>query len=111
MTTRVWIAQCLCPDRHCICALTDEIDDRDDPAPLAEALAKALADTVRKMLAEKLLNPWCGLCEAPEASWHFEVARTRFDTLEAARASFERTTEDQAMTRAIFGDMDRSRLQ
>ena len=51
----LWLAQLLCPQRHCLCALAYDIEE----TPAADIEAK-----LHKIGSGELagLNPWCGLC-------------------------------------------------
>lgn len=102
MSQRVWIAQCLCPGRHCIMASAGEADGRraaevDILAPVKTAIAYALA--------HELVNPWCAMCNAKADTWQFELGRTSFVTLEAARPVLEWLQAEQLISNAMFGDM------
>lgn len=69
-TTHVWIAQCLCPQRHCICAIAGEAVDVSDAQ---RAILAQLQEQVADLIAKRLFNPWCGLCHAPASEWKYEV--------------------------------------
>ena len=71
-STRVWIAQCLCPQRHCILAAADEANDENEATRISAWLQRRIA---AKLIAGEL-SPWCGLCRAPVESWRYEVTRT-----------------------------------
>jgi hypothetical protein len=71
---RVWIAQCLCAQRHCIMALAF------NEAITSVNLAKAnLAAAVQTAVNAGELDPWCGLCRSPD--WDVEAGPTPFRTL------------------------------
>jgi hypothetical protein len=96
----VWMAQCLCPQRHAIGAVGGEF------ASQAEAAAKllpALRDSIAGLLAEGS-NPWCGLCGAAQAEWKHELARTRFRTMQEALPEMRRLEAEQMAVAALFGD-------
>jgi hypothetical protein len=101
---RVWIAQCLCPQRHCIMALAGESDSKE----AATNIAWALREQIDEVLRTGLMNPWCGLCKAPEEDWRYEVGRTPFSTMEEAAPVLRKNEAEQAATRAAWGDMKRS---
>lgn len=69
------LTQCLCPSRHAIMAV---FYDTDAPGP-------ALRDVVTLMIAEDLINPWCGICHSRE--FHYEDAATAFGSMEEATAA------------------------
>jgi hypothetical protein len=75
---RVWIAQCMCPNRHTILASATACTCLDD---VREAQA-ALKQVIAGLLAQGTINPWCGLCQSRD--WHYEVARTPWRTMEDA---------------------------
>jgi hypothetical protein len=100
---RVWIAQCLCPQRHAILAATNEADDRSE----AEAtLIAQLRTHVRRMIGSGTINPWCGLCKAPVESWRYELGRTPYRSIEEAEPSLRQSERAQAAVREAFGDRD-----
>jgi hypothetical protein len=101
MVTRVWIAQCLCPQRHCIVAVADTAFDRADAE---QNIIGRLRATVEQWLADRTLNPWCGLCGLPRASWRYEVGRTRWATLREAMPEIRKNEAEQAVTAAVWGD-------
>jgi hypothetical protein len=104
-TTHVWIAQCLCPERHCILSAADEAATESE----AQATVQApLREQVTQLLASGLLNPWCGLCHAGVSTWHYEVERTRFASMEEAEPVLRQSEAEQAVARAIFGDIPRN---
>jgi hypothetical protein len=99
--SRVWIAQCLCPKRHAILAVSAEAKDR----MAAEAsLIERLRTQVRRMIGSGTLNPWCGLCKAPIESWRYQVGRTRFATMAEAEPVLRQSEREQAEVRRIFGE-------
>lgn len=104
MIDRIWIVQCLCPDRHCIMALAF------DPADLAEAEAVArLKALVHAALNDSTINPWCALCGPTRgpSSWFYEAAPTRFRTMEEAEPALRQAEADQLRTRAYVQDLVR----
>jgi hypothetical protein len=103
--TRVWIAQCLCPQRHCICAIAGDAVDVSDAQT---ALLETLREQVGELLAKRLFNPWCGLCHAAAHGWHYEVRRTRFATLDEAGPALRQLEAEQIVVASLWGDMPRS---
>lgn len=99
--TRVWIAQCLCPQRHAILAASGEAEDQ---ASAEETLIKPLRRHVERMIGSGTFNPWCGLCRAPMESWRYEVGRTRFCSMAEAEPALRENERAQAMIRRTFGD-------
>lgn len=104
----VWIAQCLCPDRHCIVATAGEAEDE----VLARSIIlSALRYSVGDMLRQKTINPWCALCGAEHTTWRYEVGRTSFQKMEEALPKIREIEEAQAVTNALLGDLHRTRPQ
>jgi len=94
----VWIAQCLCPTRHCLLGCASEGD-----GPEARAQAEhALRTMVTHGLALQVINPWCALCGARVADWRYEVRRSRFATLEAATPELAAFEAAEAVTAAVL---------
>jgi len=89
---KVYIAQLLCPERHCILGAYGEYESLEDAKELGEKLRAAAQCAV----AEKLMNPWCGICRSRD--WHVEVGATRFATREVAKAFMDECERQQAMT-------------
>lgn len=102
---RVWIAQCLCPDRHCICAMAGEAENRDDAEKEIET---ALRGHMAVFVKAGHINPWCGLCKAGSETWTYELGRTRYRTMQEAKPRLKQMEAEQAAVRAVFGDMKRS---
>lgn len=101
---RVWIAQCLCPQRHCILAAADVVED--------EAAAQAIVARLREGLATAqeagVINPWCGLCHAAAESWRYECSRTQFRSIAEATPTLKEDERQQRLIAALWGDMPRS---
>lgn len=93
---RVWIAQMLCPKRHCIAALVDVCADK------AEARRK-LGDVLSPQIDQLGVNPWCGLCGAPRERWHIELRRTSWRTMEEAEAPLRESEVRQVLTSLVYG--------
>lgn len=100
----VWIAQCLCPKRHTILAAAGGADDRE---AAEDGLLTPLRGHIAGLLAGGTFNPWCGLCKSPSEAWTYELARTRFRSMEEAMPELRRSEAEQAVTRALFGDQQR----
>lgn len=101
----VWIAQCLCPDRHTIMAAAGEATDQADAT---EHIRDPLARAVGAAVETSAINPWCGICHAKFETWDVELGRTQFATMAEASPSLKRLGDEQAAVRALFGDMKRS---
>jgi hypothetical protein len=70
-------------------------------------IATRLRATVERWLALRTMNPWCGLCGAPQSSWKYELGRTRWATLEEALPAIRKNEAEQAVTAAVWGDTHR----
>lgn len=77
---RVFIVQCLCPERHAIAANALEAETEEECAVAGTNLIEALDEAI----AKHVLNPWCELCKAPREKWHIETGRTKWTTLTEA---------------------------
>lgn len=93
--TRVYLAQCLCPQRHCILAAASVATS---PLAAQMSLAMTLRGTITKMLADGVLNPWCDLCEASSDTWTYEVGRTPYRTLAEAQPHLDASERAQRAT-------------
>lgn len=105
MNKRVWIAQCLCPQRHAIMATAGEAENEPEAQ---EAILKPLRQHLASAVIVGAINPHCGLCNAQIETWNYEVARTRFRTLKEAEPELRKAEGEQVVMAAIFGDMKRS---
>jgi hypothetical protein len=104
---RVWIAQCLCPQRHCICATAGVAESQSEAETvILEVLHEKLAALIRC----GVFKPWCGLCGATKAAWRYEVGRSVWRTMEEALPTLrENEAEMLAVAAAAFGDLLRPR--
>jgi hypothetical protein len=80
-SAQVWIAQCLCPQRHCISATAGVAESQSDAEIV---IIGELQEKLAGLIRDGVFSPWCGLCGATQASWRYEVGRTVWRTLEAA---------------------------
>jgi len=101
----IWIAQCLCPARHAIMGLAGSADSEQEATT---EIAWTLREAVEEALQAGKINPWCGLCHAPDADWRYELGRTPFHTIEEALPVLRQSEAEQAAVRAAFGDLPRS---
>lgn len=90
----VYLIQCLCPQRHCIAGITYEAG-----GPSNERLA-AFRLVVAQLIKEKTINPWCGICDSRD--WHYEMAKTRYRTMEEAEGPLAEAQAAQAAAREFF---------
>jgi hypothetical protein len=100
----VWIAQCLCPARHCILASAGVAED---DAGAEFFVTGPLRQAVDDALRSGVLNPWCGLCQAGADSWRYEAGRTRFRTMDEAMPTLWEEAK-QALAAHVFSDIPRS---
>jgi hypothetical protein len=100
---RVWIAQCLCPQRHAITATAAEADDRRDAE---RNVLHPLKLAVRLWLREGKINPHCGICYADKATWKFEVERTRWATMAEAEGEVARIALENLATGMLYGEIN-----
>jgi hypothetical protein len=91
----IWIAQILCPDRHCIQAAAFD----DAQTPLIWAQAELIA-TAEHRVRDGAICRECVICGS--AAWRIEVGRTRFATMDAARPEIERLERENDATRRFF---------
>jgi hypothetical protein len=103
---RVWIAQCLCPQRHCIMATAGEADGE---AEARIEIELPLREKLNKWLADRTMNPWCGICRSPVDRWIYEVAPTRWATLEAALPALRRTEAENVAAGTVLGELGGAR--
>ena len=90
---RVWICQALCgSERHCMAAAAGEAPSREAAIALLEL---PLRDRVNASIAAGGIEPICGLCLAPAATWRYETCRTGFRTLAAATPTLRRLERTQ----------------
>ena len=91
----VWLAQCLCPSRHCLLAVASD-------ALEGQALIAVLQGDVADAVEVGGMDPWCGLCGARRATWTYEVGRTIFATLREAEPALRATEAAQVRSRALL---------
>lgn len=101
---RVWISVCLCPERHAILCLAGEADDFDEAKRISFKLSKAIMGN----LVAGTMNPWCGICHAPQATWFIELGRTKYETMKEARPHLKEVERQQARVNALWADIPRS---
>lgn len=87
--TRVRIAQCLCPQRHCIAALAFE------PSTVSNEQA---IESLQAFVAR--LDPWCGICRSVRL--HIEIGQTRFATMEEAAEPLRQLQAENMLARLIL---------
>lgn len=95
MPHSVMLAQCLCPQRHCILAAASETET-------ADTMTHKLRAQIRHWLVSDVINPWCGLCGAPRETWTYEVGRTRYRTMAEAAPALRQMEAMQIRSRAVL---------
>jgi hypothetical protein len=98
--SRVKIAQCLCPRRHCLVAISFEEDQMTD--------GEAVAAIKLQFTTNAALNPRCGLCGAPLEECGYEVGVTRFNSLREAMPHLVEQQRRQLAHRALLDRLGRS---
>jgi hypothetical protein len=93
----LWLAQLLCPQRHCILALAYDIE-QTKPAEIEE---RFIAVT-----APGMLNPWCGICGS--RNLHIEHGKLRTDDWDEATALLKAVEGANLATRQLLGDQNRN---
>lgn len=101
MSKSVWIAQCLCPARHCVLAAANEAETDDE----AQAIGDRLRDAVAMLIRAEVLNPHCGLCGAGSETWGYELAKTGFASLNQAQPLLRQMEAEQRRVAQTFGDI------
>jgi len=80
----VYLAQLLCPERHCILAFAGQYDSLEAAQGELQARVQEAFDVA---VGRKLFNPWCGICHSERL--HIEVGRTNFRTIEEAMPTLQ----------------------
>jgi hypothetical protein len=73
----------------------------DDVTLTPENAPGVLRAIVERAVANKVMNPWCGICHSRDLT--YEDGRTRFRTIEEARPFLEANEREQARARSILG--------
>lgn len=100
--TRVWVAQCLCPERHAIMAAAGEAAG---PGDAEHKIARPLREKIEELLADDVLNPWCGICRAPRATWKWEIGRTRWTSLAEIKPELEKVEAENIGVGLTWGEL------
>lgn len=95
---RVWLAQCLCPQRHCIMGGYDEATSKID----AKFIIAKLRWTVEERIRTGEIDPWCGICGAKVNTWHYEIGCTRWRTKAEAKPHIDQVESNNLFTKAMF---------
>lgn len=98
---RVWLAQCLCPQRHMIAGTAGEADSEADAK---DKLVGSLEEGMDRLFApDGGGNPWCGMCGAERDTWRIEVGRTPWRSMKEASGPLMDNHVRQVLTSAILG--------
>jgi hypothetical protein len=92
---KIWIAQILCPKRHCILASAFDVADHSPQEATAELIAQ-----VERLLALHKIDPWCGICRSSD--WKAEAAPTKWATMDQARPFIEELERENAAARRFY---------
>lgn len=92
---KIWIAQILCPSRHCILALPFDAAVMSPNQAMAALITK-----VECLVTMSQIDPWCGLCHSRD--WRAEAGPTRFTTMEEARPELERLRAENAAAKRFY---------
>lgn len=90
----IWIAQLLCPVRHCIAAFPFEEGSVDVSKNKAE---------IGKLFESGQLRRRCGICGSTELKWHY--GKTVFENMGAAKMGMALIQVEQVLTRAHLDDL------
>ena len=86
---RVYLAQLMCANRHCIVAVPGEYENDQDAA--------ALDQMVRDGFKAGGFDPWCGICRS--RSLHVEIGATQWASLAEAMPYMKAAEAAQLATR------------
>jgi hypothetical protein len=78
----ICITQCLCEHRHCIMATA-----WDDTKTNKESAEHDLRNALTQLVLDRVINNHCRICKSKK--WHYESGRTRWRTMEEAKAPIE----------------------
>jgi hypothetical protein len=85
------LAQCLCPQRHCILATIAQGED--------EPIQQELQKQVERRLRKKQMRPWCALCGAKQETWQITVGVMKATTAREALATLTQYAIENRATR------------
>lgn len=102
---KVRIIQCLCPNRHCILAVTYATNT----GKCIPEFADTFRQSVDKLIAQKQITPTCAICGSASTEFTYEDAPTKFKTMEEARPEMERLEEQQRLSREMHLMLKRHR--
>src|SRR5262245_26669840 len=91
----VYIAQILCPTRHCIAAMAAECGSESAGQKLAQVLWSAFSSAVTR----GILHYGCGMCHSTELS--VELERTPWETMAEAQPHLDKLKMEAAIERLV----------
>jgi len=98
---RVWLVQLYCGElRHCIICAAYEASLDDGPAH-----REALTDmnvSINRLLDQKMIDPFCGLCGGIFEKWFIESAPSVFKTMAEAIPELKKLEGHQAVSRDLM---------
>lgn len=94
---KVWIAQLLCPLRHCILAVAGEYETEAAAGELSFLLGAHAAEL---MTPQGPFDHWCGICGSKELK--IELAPSIFSTLDEARPILAQLQQEQIRNMAML---------
>lgn len=93
----IYIIQCLCENRHAIYGIAY------DPENLAHDVAMAgLEQLIEGWIADKTINPWCGICESRKFT--YEQGRTKYRTMEEAKPELKTMELEMMLSRMLIDE-------
>lgn len=90
----VWLAQCVCPNGHCIRAYANEAGSVTEAK---HDVVDVLHQNIIDFLRGHNIEPTCGACDARASTWRFCVSRTRFATMAEAEPHLLRAAQFTAL--------------
>ena len=115
----VYVAQVLCPLRHCILAPVGEIPEelRDHPDVKAEIekfvraeMETALTDRPSKWMRGLRMNPWCHICKAAMETWTCEVTLLPADFDFAQVVALMKLGELEQLVHRLYLDQQKAQM-
>jgi len=93
---RVYIAQVLCPNRHCIIGVAKEYETEEE----AQELLAEAHNRHQTMLRTRMINDYCGICLSKTVV--IELGLLKAKTMEEAEPVLKELERRQAATAAFF---------
>jgi hypothetical protein len=95
----IWITQCLCERRHCMMA-----GAWNDAEMAREQGIRKTRETITGMIERGLIDSRCPICQS--SKFHYETARTKWQTLEEATAALAASEAMQRGTGDLLAQMN-----